>query len=86
MCLEIYELDPDRFLGLEWYAALKKNKVKFDHLTDIDMILMREKGIRSEIYYSVYQYGKATNTHLKDYDRNKELSYIQYWDANHLYG
>ena len=50
------------------------------------MILMAEKGIRSEIYYSVYQYGKATNTHLKDYDRNKELSYIQYWDANHLYG
>ena len=50
------------------------------------MILKKEKGIRSEIYYSVYQYGKATNTHLKDYDRNKELSYIQYWDANHLYG
>ena len=50
------------------------------------MILMAEKGIRSEIYYFVYQYGKATNTHLKDYDRNKELSYIQYWDANHLYG
>ena len=36
------------------------------------MILMGEKGIRSEIYYSVYQYGKATNKHLKDYDRNKD--------------
>ena len=40
------------------------------------MVLMIERGIKSEIHYSVYQYGKATNKHMKDYDRNKELSYI----------
>ena len=22
---------------------------------------------------------------MKDYDKNKELSYIQYWDVNYLY-
>ena len=39
-CLEVYELDPARFLtapGLTWYVALKKAKVKLDIFTDIDM-------------------------------------------------
>ena len=48
MCLEIYELDPAKFLsapGLAWQAALKKTKVKLDLLTDIDMLLTVEKGI-----------------------------------------
>ena len=57
MCLRIYELDPARFLtasGLAWKAALKKIKVKLDLLTDIDMLLMVEKGIRGGICYSIY--------------------------------
>ena len=52
MCLEIYELDPAKFLsapGLAWQAALKKTKVKLDLLTDIDMLLMVEKSIRGGI-------------------------------------
>ena len=46
ICLEIYELDPAKFLsapGLAWQAALKKTKVKLDLLTDINMLLMVEK-------------------------------------------
>ena len=35
-------------LGLAWQAALKKAKVKLDLFTDIDMLLMVEKGIREE--------------------------------------
>ena len=57
MCLEIYELDPAKFLsapGLAWQAALKKTKVKLDLLTDIDMLLMVEKGIRGGICHSIY--------------------------------
>ena len=57
MCLEIYKLDPAKFLsapGLAWQAALKKTKVKLDLLTDIDMLLMVEKGIRGGIYHSIY--------------------------------
>ena len=57
MCLEIYELDPAKFLsapGLAWQAAFKKTKVKLDVLTDIDMLLMVEKGIRGEICHSIY--------------------------------
>ena len=43
MCLEIYELDPSRFLnssGLVWKGAFKKTKVKLDLLTDVDMLVM----------------------------------------------
>ena len=49
MCINIYEFDPAKLLsapGLAWQAALKKTKVKLDLLTDIDMLLMVEKGIR----------------------------------------
>ena len=52
ICLEIYELDPSKFLSvseLAWQAALKKTKIKLDILTDIDMLLMVEKGIRGRI-------------------------------------
>ena len=48
-CIEIYELDPAHFLsapGLAWQACLKKTKVKLKLLTDIDMLLMVEKGTR----------------------------------------
>ena len=48
-CIEIYELDPAYFLsapGLAWQACLKKTEVKLGLLTDVDMLLMVEKGIR----------------------------------------
>ena len=57
MCTEIYVLDPTKFLsapGLELQAALKKTKVKLDLFTDIDMLLMVEKGIRGGICHSTY--------------------------------
>ena len=60
----------------------KKTKAKLDLLTDIDMLLMIKRGIRGGICHSVYQYAKANNKYMKDYDKNKELSYLQYWDVN----
>ena len=51
------------------------------------MILMVEKGIRRGICHSVFQYAKATNKYMKEYDKNNEPSYRQYWDVrNNLYG
>ena len=72
--------------GLAWKAAIKKTKVKLDLLTDIDILLIVEKGISGGICHSIYQYAKANNKYMKDYDKNKESSYIQYRDVNNLYG
>ena len=47
---------------------------------------MVEKAIRGGICHSIYRYAKANNKYMKDYDKNKESSYIQYWYVNSLYG
>ena len=78
--LEICILKYTKFssaLGLAWQAPSKKTRVKLD-LADIDMLLMVEKGIRGGICHSVYQYVKANNKYMKDYDKNKDSSFIQY--------
>ena len=69
-----------------WEAALKKTGIKLDLLTNIDMLLMVEKAIRGRKYYSICWYAKGDNKYLKHYDKSKELSYIQYWNVNNLYG
>ena len=52
-CLEVYELDPAHFLslpGLAWQECLKKTNIELELLTDYDMLLMVEEGIRGGIY------------------------------------
>ena len=56
-CIEIYELEPAHFLsapGLAWQTCLKKTRVKLELLTDIDMLLIVEKGIRGGICNSIH--------------------------------
>ena len=89
MCLKIYKLDHTKFLstpGLAWEVLLKKTKVKLDLLTDIDMLLMVVKGSRGGICHSIYRCTKANNKYMKDYYKNKESPYLQYWGVNNLYG
>ena len=89
MCLKVYELDPAQFLslpGLAWQACLKKTNIELELLTDHDMLLMVEKGIRAGICHSIHRYAKANNKYMKNYNNNEESSYIQYLDANNLYG
>ena len=79
MCLEIYELYPAKFLSaprLAWEAALEKTKVKLDLLTDIDMLLMVEKGIRGGACHPTYRHAKANNKYMKYYDKKKESSIL----------
>ena len=88
-CIEIYELDPAHFVsapGLVWQACLKKTRVKLELLTDIDMLLIVEKGIRGEICHSMHKYAKANNKYMKNYDKDMESSDLEYLDANNLYG
>ena len=76
MCFEIYKLDPAKFISVPTGLALKKTQVKLHLLTDIDMLLMVEKGIRIGICDAVHRYAKANNKHMQDYDKNKESSYL----------
>ena len=89
MCLEIYKVDPAKLLlalGLAWQAALKKTKVRLDLLTNIDMLLIVKEGIKGGICRSIYRYAKANNKYMKDYDKNKDSSYLQNWDVKTLCG
>ena len=89
MCIKEYELDPAHFLslpGLAWQACLKKTNIELELLTDYDMLLMIEEGIRVGICHSIHRYAKTNNKYMKNYNNNEESSYIQYLDANNLYG
>ena len=51
------------------------------------MLLMVEKGIREGgKCHSIYQYAKANNKYMKDYDRNKNSPCLEYWNVNNLCG
>ena len=76
-CIEIYELDPAQFLpapGLAWQVCFKKTAVKLELLTDIDMLLMVEKGTRGGVCLVVHRYAKANNKYMKNYDKDNESS------------
>ena len=66
-------------------SSFKKTKVELELLANIGMLLMVEKGIRGGICHSVNRYAKVNNKYVKDYDKNKEVSYLKYWDVNNLY-
>ena len=89
-CLKHYSLDPAHFYtapGLAWKACLKKTRVRLELLTNPDMLLMFERGIRGGITQAVHRYASANNKYMGDlYDPNKESSYLQYLDTNNLYG
>ena len=50
------------------------------------MLLMVGEGIRAGICHSIHRYAKANNKYMNNYDENEESSYLQYLDANNLYG
>ena len=58
--------------GLAWQGSLRKTKVKLSLLTDIDLLLMVEKGIRGGIYHAIHWYAKVKSKYIKSYDKSKE--------------
>ena len=89
MCIKVYELDPAHFVslpGLAWQVCLKKTIIELELLPDYDMLPMIEKGIRGGICHSIHRYVKTNNKYMQNYNNNEESSYMQYLDANNLYG
>ena len=88
-CINTYELDPAHFLSsprLGWQACLKKTNMKLELLTDNDMLIMEEKGIRGGVCNATLKYAEANNKYMKDYDENIASSFLEYIDANNLCG
>ena len=90
ICLNNYKLDPAHYFtapGIAWDACLKMTDVNLELLTDIDMLLMVEKGIRGGVSMISNRYGKANNKYMGKSFIDTMLSiYITYLDANNLYG
>ena len=89
ICLKNYGLDPVYYYtapGLAWDAMLKMTGVNLELLSNIDMLLMIEKGIRGGISIISNRYGKANNKYMKDFNKSELSKYLMYVDANNLYG
>ena len=89
LCLRQYGLDPAHYFtspGLSWDALLKKTGVELELLTDYEMHMFVERGIRGGISMVSKRHAKANNPLVTDYDESKPNSYIMYLDANNLYG
>ena len=78
--IEIYELDPAYLL-----SCLKKRGKKSEFITDSDMLLMVENGIRSGICHAIHKHAKTNNNYMKNYHKSKVSSNLMYLDENDWY-
>ena len=88
-CMEHYGLDPAHYYtapGLSWDAMLKMTEVELELLTDVDMHLFVESGIRGGVSMISGRHAVANNTYVPDYDSTRPTTHITYLDANNLYG
>ena len=88
-CLCHYKLDPAHYYtspGLAWDACLKETGQQLELLDDYDMLMMFERGIRGGMTHIAQRYAEANNKYMAEYNPDKPSTFIQYLDANNLYG
>ena len=49
-------------------------------------MVLQHQGMRGGMCHAIHWYALANNKYVNDYEPNKELSYLMYWDINNLYG
>ena len=87
--LTYYKLDPSHYIsspGMSWDAFLKFSDSEIDLISDREMMVMVESGIRGGISVAAHNFCKANNKYLQDYDPNQQSNFLVYLDANNLYG
>ena len=87
-CLKFYKLYPCHYFsspGLSWDAMLKITGIEFEQISDFDMYLFSEQGLRREITYICKRFSEPNNKGKKNYDPIKQSKYITYLDENNLY-
>ncbi|XP_025191577.1 LOW QUALITY PROTEIN: uncharacterized protein LOC112591859 [Melanaphis sacchari] len=89
ICLKAYSIDPAYYYtapGMAFDCMLKKTAVKLELLTDYDMVLAFEKGMRGGLVQASMRYAKANHEKAPDFDSRKPNSWLVYQDCNNLYG
>lgn len=90
LCMKVYGLDCAHYLtapGFSFDSMLYKTGVELELLTDPDMYMFVESGIRGGITSCVKKNAKANNPYIPEtYDHTQPCKYVQYIDANNLYG
>ncbi|XP_071628719.1 uncharacterized protein [Temnothorax longispinosus] len=88
-CIDTYRLDPAHYYilpGYTWDAMLKYTGVRFELLTDIDMVMFVERGIRGGLSQCSNRYARANNKYMRLHDSSQPSTYLMYFDVNNLYG
>ncbi len=88
-CKKAYGLDALHYYtspGLAWDAMLKYRGIKLDLISDPDMYMMIEKGFRGGISTVMKRHAESNHKYLGNYDKSKASKFIEYLDANNVYG
>ena len=84
--LSNYNLDPVHYYtlpGYSWDALLKSTNIELEQITEPDMYLFIEKGLRGGISMVSHRYAQANTPQMQNYNPEQPTSYL---DANNLYG
>ena len=82
MYLSYYGLDPCHYFsspGLSWDAMLKMTGIELELISDIDMHMFIEKGMRGGISYIAKTHSKANNKYTENYDSSKKMCLLCIW-------
>ena len=84
-----YGLDPAHYYtlpGYSWDCLLKCTNIRLEQITEANMYLFIEKGLRGGISMVSHRHATANNQYMENYNNEEPTSFIQYLDANNLYG
>ena len=87
--LSTYKLDPAWYYtlpGYSWDALLKCTNIELEQITEPDMYLFIEKGLRGGISMVSHRHAQANNPQMQNYNPEQPTSFLQYLDSNNLYG